>query len=204
MEPLPLPARARLLHLTRILEDETGPISSARLEAITGWTSHTIRRDISGLGPQAGATPAGYEPAALRKAIRAALGLDRAIPFCVVGLGRLGSAFLNLGGAGDQTAFGEFVLAAGFDTNVNRTEILPSPAPLYPAYKMREVIPRLGIEIALLCVPGSNAQAAAGRLVDAGIRGIVNFTPAALTVAVPTRNVHVRDEMRELAITMNL
>jgi hypothetical protein len=40
---------------------------------------------------------------------------------------------------------GEFELAAGFDTSVNRTEILKSPAPLYPAYKMAKLIGRFGI-----------------------------------------------------------
>ena len=99
---------------------------------------------------------------------------------------------------------GEFELAAGFDINVNRVEILKSPAPLYPSFKMAEVIRRLGIEIALLCVPETAAQAAAEKLAAAGIRGIVNFAPAALALppAVAVRNVYVIDQLRALAVKM--
>jgi redox-sensing transcriptional repressor len=149
----------------------------------------------------------GYSPEKLAPAIRLALGLGRPRKFCVVGLGRLGSAFLNIdwkaeGAGGFEGA--EFELAAGFDINVNRVEILKSPAPLYPSFKMNEVISRLGIEIALLCVPETAAQTAAEKLAAAGIRGIVNFAPAALALppAVTVRNVYVIDQLRALAVAM--
>jgi len=119
-----------------------------------------------------------------------------------VGLGRLGSACLNsleLLGSG-------FELAAGFDANVNRTEMLKSPAPLYPAYKLEEVVSRFGIEIALLCVPGEAAQATAERLAAAGIRGMLNFAPAPVTVppGIAVRNIRLADELRALSISMEL
>jgi redox-sensing transcriptional repressor len=174
---------------------------------MTGWPSHTIRKDISCLGgDEPGHTVGncnGYAPETLIPAIKKALGLDRRRRFCVAGLGRLGSAYLNVGsfefGSANQ---GEFELAAGFDTNVNRVEILTSPVPLYPAYKMGEVIRRFAIEMALLGVPGEAAQAAAEKLAAAGIRGIVNFAPVVLQLPleVAVRNVYVLDELRELAI----
>jgi redox-sensing transcriptional repressor len=130
--------------------------------------------------------------------IKKALGLDRRRKFCVVGLGRLGSAYLNFAPA----ELGEFELAAGFDTNVNRVEILRAASPLYPAYKMAEVISRFGIELALLCVPADAAQAAADKCAAAGVRGILNFAPVALRTPpdVAVRNVYVADELRSLAI----
>jgi redox-sensing transcriptional repressor len=201
----------------RILEGAgDGPLTSAQIEGITGWSSNTIRKDISCLGGDAlggaqsvahgGAhshamgSNCGYAPAALIPAIRKALELDRRRKFCVVGLGRLGSAYLNF----QDFELGEFELAAGFDTNVNRVEILKSPAPLYPAYKMAEVITRFGIEMALLCVPVEAAQVTAEKLAAAGIRGILNFAPAALNVppGIAVRNVFVADELRGLAIRM--
>jgi redox-sensing transcriptional repressor len=192
----------------RILEKNGGrPVTSGQVELITGWPSHTIRKDISflGNGDHAAGGSSGYQPSSLIPAIKKALGLDRRRRFCVVGLGRLGSAYLNdqafeFGPRGEE----EFELAAGFDTNVNRVEILKSPAPLYPAYKMGEVIRRFGIEIALLCVPPGAAQGAAEKLADAGVRGIVNFAPVVLKLPpeLAVRNVYVTDELRELAITM--
>jgi redox-sensing transcriptional repressor len=198
LEQIPPPAKERLLHLLRILEKtEAEALTSAQIEDLTGWSSYTIRKDISFLESGEGSV-AGYRPQALAPAIKKALGLDRRRKFCVVGLGRLGSAYLNV----QPLEFGEFELAAGFDTNVNRVEILKSQVPLYPAFKMAEVISRFGIEIALLCVPLDAAQGAAEKCAAAGVRGIVNFAPLALKLPpeLKVRNVYVADELRSLAI----
>ncbi|AEF85974.1 CoA-binding domain protein [Treponema primitia ZAS-2] len=240
MAQIPEPAKERLLYLMRLLEKRgEARITSGEIESITGWSSHTIRKDISYLGnadegacvpdTAAGASAetalpeseaslgnsAGYNPRSLIAAIRQALGLGGRRRLCVVGLGRLGSAYLNFqgfshhGGTPDRVLAGElpgdlaeFELAAGFDSNVNRVEILKSPAPLYPAFKMGEVIKRFSIEIALLCVPGDAAQAAAEKLAVAGIRGIVNFAPVALKLPpeIAVRNVYIVDELRALAV----
>jgi len=205
---VPEPAKERLLQLMRILEDhaaagELGPISSARAEQLSGWPRDTIRKDISCLSCAEGraiGSSAGYEPQTLIPLIKKALGLNRRRKFCVVGLGRLGSACLDFAPA----ELGEFELAAGFDTNVNRVEILKARAPLYPAYKMPEVISRFGIEIAMICVPAGAAQAAAEKCVAAGVTGILNFAPVALhaPASVAVRNVFAADELRNLAIRM--
>jgi redox-sensing transcriptional repressor len=195
---IPEPAKERLLYLLRFLEKNGPvPVTSGALEALTGWSSYTIRKDISYLGGDFGGS-AGYTAESLAPAIKSALGLNRGRRFCVVGLGRLGSAYLNA----RSLELEEFVLAAGFDTNINRVEILKSPAPLYPAYKIPEVVERFGIEMALLCVPAEAAQAAAEKLARAGIRGILNFAPVALTLdpAVAVRNVYLGDELRALAV----
>jgi len=204
LDTIPGPARERLLSLMRLLEGSSGTITSAQIETLTGWASHTIRKDISFLGASAeGAAGAvgssgGYEPGVLVSLIKKALGLDKSRKFCVVGLGRLGSAFLNATDPDDS----EFELAAGFDINVNRTEILKSKAPLYPAYKMGEVIERFKIEIALLCVPLEAAQGAVDKLVAAGIRGILNFAPVAINAPadIAVRNVYLTDQLRALSI----
>jgi redox-sensing transcriptional repressor len=228
MTRIPEPAKERLLSLMRLLEKQAGGcglvspptnlpvrITSGEVETLTGWSSYTIRKDISylegeGSGNRGGfGTSAGYDPATLIPAIKQALGLGGRRRICVVGLGRLGSAYLNyrgFGAPGDPAdASGEFELAAGFDTSVNRVEILKSPAPLYPAFKMAEVISRFGIELALLCVPAEAAQAAAEKLAAAGIRGIVNFAPVLLQVPpeVAVRNVYVIDELRALTVTLS-
>jgi redox-sensing transcriptional repressor len=215
MPRIPEPAKERLLSLMRLLEKQTGSfglvsprITSGEVEALTGWSSHTIRKDISYLeGEGAGnqgflGTSAGYDPATLIPAIKQALGLGGRRRLCVVGLGRLGSAYLNYRGFDSA---GEFELAAGFDTSVNRVEILKSRIPLYPAFKMAEVISRFGIELALLCVPADAAQAAAEKLAAAGIRGIVNFAPVMVQLPpeIAVRNVYVIDELRALAVKLS-
>ena len=198
-----MPAKERLLQLLHLLEKSSGqPVTSAQLENLTGWSRETIRKDISCLnGGADGAViggNAGYEPETLIPLIKKALGLDRLRKFCVVGLGRLGSAYLNF----TPPELADFELAAGFDSNVNRVEILNAPVPLFPAYKMAEVISRLGIEIAVLCVPANAAQAVAEKCAAAGIRGILNFAPVALNLPadIAVRNMFVTDDLRYLAI----
>ena len=207
------PARERLLQLMHIFEkhaltDDGGMLTSAQVEYLTGWSRDTIRKDISFLGKAIGTEGgsvggnAGYEPEVLVPLIRRALGLDRRRKFCVVGLGRLGSAFLDFA----PPELAEFELAAGFDVNVNRVEILASSVPLYPAYKMAEVIGRFGIEIALLCVPAGAAQDVAEKCVAAGVGGVLNFAPVVLRLPPETtvRNVFVVDELRNISVNMGV
>jgi redox-sensing transcriptional repressor len=219
---IPVPAKERLLQLMRLLDPQPRPqgegsplvkhtqagniepVTSAQVENLTGWSRDTIRKDISYLSMSAGITvggSAGYEPDLLVPLIKKALGLDCRRKFCVVGLGRLGSAYINFA----PSELAEFEFAAGFDTNVNRVEILRSPAPLYPAYKLQEVVSRFRIEIALLCVPSDAAQAVAEKCVAAGISGILNFAPVALRLPpeIAVRNMYVADELRSLAIKMS-
>jgi redox-sensing transcriptional repressor len=215
MMSIPGPAKERLLRIMRLLEKNGDrPLTSAEAEAMTGWARETIRKDISYLEAEAAGTGAGYSPKLLIPVIRKALGLDRRRLFCIVGLGRLGSAYLNYSGEAGAPDLGipgweGFELAAGFDSNVNRVEILKSSAPLYPAYKIPEVVSRLSIELALLCVPAEAAQASAERLVSSGIRGILNFAPvalklpAALPVEIAVRNVSAVDELRALAVALS-
>ncbi|MFQ3546722.1 MAG: redox-sensing transcriptional repressor Rex [Termitinemataceae bacterium] len=200
MKQIPGPSVERLLALVRLLERLSVPyVTSGEIEERTGWSSNTVRKDISYIeGAVAGSS--GYDRLRLLSAITEALGLTKTRRFCIVGLGRLGSAYLNFPAFSDE----HFELVAGFDSNVNRIEILRSPVPLYPAYKMGEVISRFSIELALLCVPGSEAQAATDRLVSAGIKGIINFAPVVLKVpeGVSVRNVYIVDELRAISATL--
>ena len=174
---IPRPTAERLSRLAYLLEQQASdnkPLTSAEMEQLTGWPSHTIRKDISVLGRASGiATKNGYPPRELAAAIRETLGFtETEHNCCIVGLGRIGSAFL------DYTAFNEspFTIRAGFDSNVNRIEILKAEFPLYPTFKMKDVIPRLDIRYAILTVPPDQAAQAAEKLISCGIRGIVNFT----------------------------
>jgi redox-sensing transcriptional repressor len=195
---IPGPAKERLLYLLKLLEKGGAvTLTSTHIESLTGWSRDSIRKDISYLAADLGSA-SGYDRAALESAIKKGLHLDRKRNICIVGLGRLGSAYLNF------SAFqhSDFELTAGFDANVNRIEILSSPVPLYPTYKMAEIIGRFAIEISLLCVPEDQAQSVAEKLIAAGIRGIVNFAPVVLKAPpeIAVREVYVVDELRALSI----
>ena len=80
-----------------------------------------------------------------------------------------------------------FKIVAGFDSSVNRTEILRSIFPLHPTTMLEQVIKEENIRYAILTVEPSEAHSIASRLAACGIKGIVNYTPCVLTVPPGTK-----------------
>lgn len=197
---IPKPTVGRLVKLTRLLEQleasSSKVVSSADLEKLTGWSRDTIRRDISFLNASC-ASALGYDVAILREAIYQKLGLPhKNYKCCLVGLGRLGEALIQQHGLLNTS----FSIVAGFDSNVNRVEILSAPFPLYTTTRMESVIKEMGIEYAILAVAEQSAQSIAEKLVSFGIKGLVNFTPAVLTIPakINIENVSVLDALQKL------
>ena len=196
---LPKATRRRLIELESVLKAwQKTKITSADISAATGWKDSLIRHDfwLAGLGGDGVSN--GYVTADLLKAVQKA-NLDdtgdelaakpeagngnttsksRLTNVCIAGLGRLGAALL------DETLFegSGFVIKAGFDSNVNRVEILRSTFPLYPAGDMNWVIKQEHITKAILAVADKDAQSMCDRLIKAGISGIVNMTGRVLKV----------------------
>ena len=185
---IPEATRKRMLLLLDLLEsysktenggkNENAKITSAKISELTGWKDSLIRHDFWLLGYNKGISN-GYQTVDLRKAINQALGLETETKnCCIVGLGRLGAALLDE----KLTEDTPFVIKAGFDSNVNRVEILRSNFPLYPAHDMNWVIKQEKISLAVLTVADKDAQVMAEKLINAGILGIVNMTKVVLKV----------------------
>ena len=155
-------------------------ITSIQMQRLTGVDRALIRKDISFTGYKGGVSN-GYKATDLLAAIRAALKLP--LPeekrfCCIAGLGKLGAALMQCG-IFDESPF---KIVAGFDSRVNRTEVLSADFPLYPAAKMETVLPEAKIEFAILAVEDEQANMMADRLVKSGVKGIVNFTGQVLEV----------------------
>ena len=176
---IPEATRKRMLLLINLLgvwpKDK---ITSVDISEQTGWKDSLIRHDLWLLGYNKGVSN-GYQTVDLQKAINQALALEQQITnVCIVGLGRLGAALLD-----ESLVEGSnFVIKAGFDSNVNRVEILRSNFPLYPAHDMNWVIKQEKITLAILAVAEKDAQVMTDKLVAAGVSGIVNMTRAVLKV----------------------
>ena len=176
---LPEVTRKRMLTLQNLLQSwPNEKITSVQISEITGWKDSLIRHDLWLLGYNKGISN-GYLKDDLQEAIGQALGFESEQKnCCIVGLNRLGAALLD-----DATTEGSvFKIKAGFDSNVNRVEILRSTFPLYPATEMNWVIKKENIQLAILTVADKDAQTMCDRLVKAGITGIVNMTRAVLRV----------------------
>ena len=179
MKAIPEPSKRRLVLLERLLsESDRKTVTSSQLAELTGWSSAVIRRDISLLDIRCGASN-GYKVSQLREAL-AQLVNDRQKEkrCCIVGLGRMGQMLLDT----EELEGSSFKLVAGFDSSVNRTEILHSVFPLHPTTMLESVIRSEGIEYAILTVEKNEAQETADRLSECGIKGIVNYTPEVLTL----------------------
>ena len=176
---LPEVTRKRMLILQNLLQSwQNEKITSVQISEITGWKDSLIRHDLWLLGYNKGISN-GYLKDDLQEAISLALGFEsKEVNCCILGLNRLGAALLD-----DATTEGSvFKIKAGFDSNVNRVEILRSTFPLYPATEMSWVIKKENIRLAILTVADKDAQVMCDRLVKAGITGIVNMTNSVLRV----------------------
>lgn len=208
---LPKPTKKRLIQLLAILQKwPDKKITSVAISEASGWKSSLIRHDLWLLGFKKGVSN-GYYIEELEQVIKNALNIsfkkdtfmlskkESNVAYtsdsstavvgsgsaegifkkvCIAGLGRLGASLL------DQNLFDNsvFEICAGFDSNVNRVEILRSTFPLYPASEMDFVIKREKINFAILTVADKDAQTMANRLIKAGISGIVNMTNVLLKV----------------------
>lgn len=185
---LPEVTRKRMVQLLQLLKAwPDNKITSAAISESTGWKNSLIRHDLWLLGYNKGVSN-GYQVDDLQNAISQALGIENQCAMqnaqfeskncCIVGLGRLGAALLD----DELTADSSFKIKAGFDSNLYRVEILRSTFPLYPANEMNRVIKNENIEYAILTVKDEVAQQMAEKLINAGIKGIVNMTNVVLKV----------------------
>ena len=199
MKAIPGPSKRRLVLLERLLSGYSKKtITSQEIETLTGWSAAVARRDISLLAVHCGASN-GYKVAELREALVKALNISQEQQkCCIVGLGRLGQALLEI----TELESSPFQLVAGFDSNVNRTEVLRSVFPLHPTTMLESVIRSEHITYAILSVPPEEAQSTATRLSSCGIKGIVNYTSCVLTVPATTavENVSLLTALETLSV----
>ena len=202
---IPIPSIERLSAIYMMLEEmETEGIekvSSRDIAARIGAQSHNVRKDINYFG-EIGNARAGYETKKLKAHLSAKLGFNKPKKACVVGIGRLGAAILFY----NRLAARGFSVVAGFDSNVNKLETLQTEIPLFPAHEITEVVRRKGIELAALAVPAAAAQEAVAKLIEGGIKGIVNFTPFVIKPphGVFMRNMDLVGEFRVLSALSNI
>jgi redox-sensing transcriptional repressor len=201
---IPQPTIIRLCSIYQLLcnleKEGVKKVSSSELEEKTGVPSHTIRKDISFIG-DVGSTGSGYDVGKLKKSILGNLGFNRERKACIVGLGRLGSAIMQW----QSIAEGEFRIVAGFDSDINKVETIKTTISVFPSHEVPDVVKRMGIELGIIAVPPTRAQEVADRLMEAGVKGIVNFAPAIIKSKRNDcfiRNMDIAGELRILSATI--
>jgi len=178
MAKIPDATITRIVHYLRALErmEKAGQTrtSSDELARATGVTAFQVRKDLAYFGSY-GTRGVGYTVPVLRRELSQILGLGRGWRLAIVGMGRLGQALADF-----YALQGGYDLKAGFDIDPELIGKKVGPLTIEPIERLPEVVANKQINVGILTVPEGVAQQTAELLAEAGIRGILNFTPAVL------------------------
>ena len=183
---IPEEAIRRLSRYSRCLEEmeKNGGrvVSSVELAGKCRVKAHQVRKDLSYFG-EFGIRGVGYYVKDLLREIKRILGLNKEWRMAVVGIGNLGSALLSYKDFLKQN----YKIVAAFDIDPAKvigrvSEKLGKPVEVLHISRVREAVKERKIEIGLITTPASEAQKVANILVEAEVKGILNFAPAQITV----------------------
>ena len=192
MARLPVYYRA----LLEAAEHDVGTISSERLAELAGVNAAKVRKDLSYLGSY-GTRGVGYDVDYLLHEISRELGLTRDWPVAIVGIGNLGRALANYRGFGARG----FRIVALVDADRELVGNTVGDLTIEPIAALGDIVAQRKIAIGMIATPAGVAQEVADRLVEAGVRSILNFAPAVLTVppSVSMRKVDLAIELQILS-----
>ncbi|AQS54391.1 Redox-sensing transcriptional repressor Rex [Jeotgalibaca dankookensis] len=170
-------------------------ISSTELSEAVKVDSATIRRDFSYFGAL-GKRGYGYEVEYLLDFFSKTLNQDNLTNVALIGVGKLGQALLNY----NFHLSNNVRISAAFDVKPDIVGKIVSGVPVYPMEEMIGQLRIQQIDVAILTVPQEVAQTATNKLAEAGVRGIMNFTPIRLSVPenVRIQNVDLTNELQTL------
>ena len=140
-----------------------------------GVSAAVVRKDFSLLEIH-GQKRGGYEITELIGKLSVILGKGDEQDVVIIGCGRIGKALMHYSGFEPDG----IRVVAGFDTDPIVYADASNPVPVYPMSRLDEIVNALGIKVAIITVPESAAADTAEKLFDAGIRGILNFSPITL------------------------
>lgn len=176
-------------------------VSSDALAEALALTPSTVRQDISHIDFQ-GISKRGYSTVGLEAVLTSTLGADQERVCVVIGAGNLGRAL----------ATHEEFARQGFricDVLDNHPAVVGERVGRFVVRNVSElpqVVAREKVSIGIVAVPHDAAQAVADRLIQAGVRGILNLTTAHITVPAGAVLVDARiiASLRELAYVLKV
>lgn len=199
MNEIPKATVVRLPRYLRLLEDldlVRDVVSSEELAAAAGANAANVRRDLSHLDFH-GVRGIGYSVGELKARIRHELGIAERLRVAIVGTGNLGRALANYGGLSRRG----FDVVALYDTDARKIGSKVGGVVIQHLDDVDGDCSSKTFEIAILAVPAVAAQQVAERLVEHGIRSILNFAPVRVKVpdTVSVRQVDLSMELQVLS-----
>ncbi|MDW3220152.1 MAG: redox-sensing transcriptional repressor Rex [Acidimicrobiales bacterium] len=184
-----------LRSLTALAGDGQSTTSSDVLAELAGVNAAKVRKDLSYLGTH-GTRGVGYDVRHLVFEVSRALGVANTWPVVVCGLGNLGRALANHTGFTDRG----FPVVAAVDVDPELIGSSIDGVPVHHPDRLADVVAELRIAIGVIATPAAAAQETADRLVAAGIRSILDFSPTVVSVPadVEVRAVDLSTELQIL------
>lgn len=167
-----------LRSLLELAEAKVATISSERLAEMAGVNAAKVRKDLSYLGSY-GTRGVGYDVEYLLFQMSRELGLTHDWPVVIVGIGNLGQALANYAGFTERG----FPVAALVDADPSKVGVAIGDLTVRHLDDLPDLVAEHGIAIGIVATPADAAQAVADKLVAAGVRSVLNFAPAVISVA---------------------
>lgn len=202
---VPHPAVRRLSLYLRQLESFAAQgrhtVSSRDLGRALELGDAQVRKDLANFG-SFGHPGVGYRVEELIARLKRILGTDRTWDVILMGAGNIGRALL----AYRPFARKGFRLAAVFDTSPQLHGRSFGGVRVQAPEELGPTVERLGARLAVLAVPAEAAQRTCDSLVEAGIRGVLNFAPVRLKVpeGVYVNSVDLAVQLEQIAFQVNV
>lgn len=152
-------------------------IFSHEIANIHHITPVQVRRDIMLIG-YTGTLRKGYDVKELVTLIGDILDKKEGQKVALVGAGNLGRAIIKY----FHNRRDKLSIVAAFDTHPDKINTLVDGIKIYHTDEMANVIKEKNISIGIISVPVSEAESTSKALVEAGIQGILSYTPRPINV----------------------
>lgn len=166
-----------LRSLNHMLNQNIQVTSSQELGEHLGISAAQIRKDLSLFG-EFGKQGTGYNVAFLAKQLTQILNVEQVWDVALVGAGDVGHAIARYQGFANRG----FQIAMIFDNAPEKIGTRLGNFTVRDIANLAEDVRTANIRIAMLTVPAHAAQSVADLLVEAGVRGILNYAPITLNV----------------------
>ena len=186
-----------LRKLDELIASGVERISSSELGTQMGLTPSQIRQDFSCFG-EFGQQGYGYNIVALREQVAQILGMNRNYSVILIGAGRIGQSLIE---NFNFNRYG-FRLMGAFEIRKELVGTEIAGITIADAETQGDFIRENNIDIAILSINRSRAQAIADELIALGIKAIWNFTDAEIDPGdsgVLIENIHFSDSLLALS-----
>ncbi len=152
-------------------------IYSHELAALLHITAVQVRRDLMLIG-YSSVQKKGYDVKELINTIGTIIDSEMGQNVAVIGIGHLGRAITSY----FQGKRPKLNIVALFDNDRQKVDKEIAGVHCYPVDRLEEIVKKQRITIAILTIPPDYARSTADNAINAGIKGILNFTTVPLNV----------------------